>query len=131
MVEVNNVNLCPTSRQVPVTRTIESSITNASITPLIEGTHRISKLILIWQLTFVKYKGTDAHYLVEPNIPMVATLRATREQVCTFNETTRNCVPSGKWNVSRITRDLHRLQIWPRNYPECQVLLRSSSHRVG
>jgi hypothetical protein len=98
MIAINDYNLNPTACHIPMK--IESSIVNASITGMLEGTHRISKLILIWQLTVVKYEGTDAHYLIEPNEPMVATVRSTQQTVCTFNTTARNCVPSGKFNLS-------------------------------
>jgi hypothetical protein len=97
-IPINTFDLSSTSQSVPVK--VGSTLANVSITAMIEGAYQISKLIIIWQLTVVKYEGTDDSYLVEPNAPLVGVLRSTNTAVCVFNATTRECEPLRKINIS-------------------------------
>jgi hypothetical protein len=51
-------------------------------------------------LTVVNYEGTDGNYLVEPNAAFVGSLRGTTWKTCQYNETNRDCVPAGAWNLA-------------------------------
>jgi len=48
-------------------------------------------------------EGTDGNYLVEPNRAFVGSLRGTTVKTCQYNETNRDCVPAGAWDLG--TRD--------------------------
>jgi len=65
----------PAQRIISVT--LDSNFADASVSALMEG--------------------TDANYVVAANKAIVATLRNTAKELCHYNETTRDCVPTGQY----------------------------------
>ena len=43
------------------------------------------------------YEGTDSNYVVAANKAIVGTLRNTATKLCDYNETNRDCVPTGQY----------------------------------
>jgi hypothetical protein len=46
------------------------------------------------------YEGTDSNYVVAANKAIVGTLRNTATKLCDYNETNRDCVPSGQYTLT-------------------------------
>jgi hypothetical protein len=45
----------------------------------------------------VNYEGTDANYVIAANAAIVGSLRGTTAKLCNYNETNRDCVPTGQY----------------------------------
>ena len=52
---------------------------------------------------YSNYEGTDGPHVVEPVSALVGSLRRKNDLTCAYNETNRDCVPRGTWNLE--TRD--------------------------
>jgi hypothetical protein len=50
---------------------------------------------------YIIYKGSAANYVVTANVAIVGTLHGTNVEACQYNETHRDCVPQGKYNLNQ------------------------------
>jgi hypothetical protein len=90
-------------RRRSVSVEIVDTISQATVTAFMEGTYQISQLTLTWRfllLIVANYEGTDGNYIVKPNSPLVGTLRQSTKGTCSYNDTNRDCVPSGRYDLT-------------------------------
>ena len=57
----------------------------------------------VFLLNVPNCEGTNGNYLVEPNSALLGSLRRTKEQICAYNVTNRDCVPLGTWDLKKGT----------------------------
>jgi len=67
----------------PVFRTVEVAISNA----------------LSMASVSAYLEGTDGNYILAAKTDLVGSLRRTTKKPCTYNQTNRDCVPTGQYNL--------------------------------
>ena len=80
-----------------VSVTLAKPIALACVSAMIEGT--ISPIDLHLLLTVANYEGVDGDYIIEPDSPLVGTIRGG-DKICDYNATNRDCVPTGPFSLN-------------------------------
>lgn len=85
----------PTETKV-VSVTLGKSITSACVSAILEGIKSPTDPHLL--LTITNYEGSDADYVIAANAPITATLRGGPANLCYYNVTNRDCVPTAQYS---------------------------------